>query len=63
MYVHQEQKLQLLEVGCIKAALEKNADMWRGKKTKKSIVANLATYQSIFASKLKQVFVWRLTHI
>lgn len=57
MYIHQEQKSQLLKVRCIKAALGgKNADLWREKK--KSIVADLPMYQSIFASKLKQGFVW-----
>ena len=61
MYIHQEQKLQLLEVGCIKAALEKNTIC--GGRGGKSVVADLPMYQSIFASKLKQVFVWRLTHI
>lgn len=57
MYIHQEQKSQLLKVRCIKAALGKKMQIC-GEKKKKSIVADLPMYQSIFASKLKQGFVW-----
>lgn len=57
MYIHQEQKSQLLKVRCIKAALGGKKMQICGEK-KKSIVADLPMYQSIFASKLKEGFVW-----
>lgn len=57
MYIYQEQKSQLLKVRCIKTALGKKKMQICGEK-KKSIVADLPVYQSIFASKLKEGFVW-----